>query len=298
MASRKKKAASKSKPPRNRKKGAVDVRPKPESAKSKSTQYNRRMDVAVRQEQAPKSWAEFGDLSLDIILCIMDLLGWEGSVCLGLSCPEMYQAYKRLYPLKVPLRNLVDTTLPSQHLQTQIQLYKLIQDWSGIGDKYSYWACHFTWGSYLPKSMYYYPSRFLFKSVYEDDGEFAVSRSRLRRRYEDYHIYSMPSEVLSLPAYPDWLIPWAGGDDSWSSLLKKYRLPNPYNVGQENWEKEATKVIKQSIEAVRDRSHWNWFWSQSSFWGENYDHFERVWAAHHADISWDAFSEWRVMSGF
>ncbi|KAF7877391.1 hypothetical protein EAF04_001071 [Stromatinia cepivora] len=288
MASKRKKANSQPKPPRNRKKGLPDVRPR----------------------KAPKYGCELGDFSLEIIYHIMEHLGWANSVPLGLTCSEMYDVYKRLYPLKIKLRSAVDVPARYNSPPTQVPLYRLINHWHGLGHGYELWTERFSWENPIqrkrPGRITLGPSRFLLESVYPrvpkdapEDHPGKILRTRLRESYEDYYLFTRPRHYqkklcTELIDWPGWPIPWEGGEDP-ERPFKSSHLPSPFNMGLENWEEEATKVILSTMEVAYDRKHWGWYWENCFLWQQNRASFQEIWASRHAELALDALSEWTSM---
>ncbi|QSZ32430.1 hypothetical protein DSL72_002004 [Monilinia vaccinii-corymbosi] len=291
-------AGSRSKAPVNRENRAVgvDSRLQPQGF----IEYNGRRVADVRQ--APKSSCQFEVVPIEIVLNIMSLLGWEGSVTLGLTCPEMYEAYKRLYPLKIPLKTLVDTTTtvaPLPGAPAQVELYKLISNWHGLGERYVYYepASEPRWGIETP-------TRFLLKSVYgvvnDDsprDSPEVVMRKDIFFDYFDFYSYS---EMLKYVASSSRLHGWTwDGTRPALSPFEKFPLPYPYNMAHKEWEKKAIEVMVESIEVAHEKQHWKWYWGTSFLWMNDRDHrICRSWAPKIAEMALDTFSEWIAMTGF
>ncbi|APA15804.1 predicted protein [Sclerotinia sclerotiorum 1980 UF-70] len=232
MTSRRKKANSQPKPPRNRKKGPPDIRP----------------------SKASKNGCELGDLPLEIAYHIMEHLFWANSVPLGLTCPQMYGVYKRLYPLKIKLRHALDGPARYNYSPTQIPLYRLINGWHGLGQGYELWTEGFSWEHPLRRKRAVItalaPARFVLESVYprvpkdaSDDHPGKILRRRLRESYEDYYFFTRPHHYQKYTCKPlqewsCWPIPWEGGDNA-ELPFESSHLPNPFNVGLQNWEEQA-----------------------------------------------------------
>ncbi|KAF5867839.1 uncharacterized protein Bfra_007035cb [Botrytis fragariae] len=253
---------------------------------------------------------ELGKFPLDIMFHIMGHLGWAGSVCLGLTCSQMYEIYKRLYPLKIPLREWVETSSPPLCREpsepARVQLFQLLEAWHG--HQYTCWNPNSPWGRDKGSNVntQVIPARFLRKSVYDitplnNTPEVIAKNNMLRyslwRSYQDYFWFR--NSRINQKNIDDSLIAWPPGRLSRENhpkfAFRIHPLPNPYNVGVERWEKEATKVILSTIDVARDRRHWRWYWKNCLLFRRNYARFQEAWAERQAEIGSSAFSEWLFM---
>ncbi|TGO21387.1 hypothetical protein BPAE_0223g00160 [Botrytis paeoniae] len=239
-----------------------------------------------------------GDLPLEIIYNVMGLLGWEGSTCLGLTCPELYDAYRALYPSKVPLRSLVDTTLPFRlypvtqiemtQLYPPIELYKLVGNWNGLKNRYLFWKNDLCWkreNTGCPTSMTTaldvpssgVPDRFLLPSDYE-----FTRTDRTDHTLVDY------DEDISVHL----------GSKEATLLLQASRIPFPFNLGAE-WDSKAKKLIVESINLAPCAGSWQFYWKSTNIWQRNTLYFDKKWkSAEAAEKALDHFPEWIEMIGF
>ncbi|TGO38285.1 hypothetical protein BHYA_0078g00380 [Botrytis hyacinthi] len=255
-----------------------------------------------------------GDLPLEIIYKVMGLLGWEGSTCLGLTCPELYAAYRVLYPSKVPLRSLVDTSLPFRlypvteiemtELYRPIELYKLVGDWSGLKDQYFFWkndrcwrresagcSSRMTTALNLPSSGVPIPDLFLLASVFADKIQ---NMKILQERYEDYE-FTRSDRTLT-----DFYDDSSSHMDTKGAnlLLQASRIPSPFNLGAE-WDSKAKKVIVESINLASSALFWKSYWKYTNIWQRNLLYFGKKWkSAEAVEKALDHFPEWIEMIGF
>ncbi|KAF5867838.1 uncharacterized protein Bfra_007035ca [Botrytis fragariae] len=256
-----------------------------------------------------------GDLPLEIIYNVMGLLGWEGSTCLGLTCPELYAAYRALYPSKVPLRSLVDTTLPFRlysvtkiemtQLYPPIKLYKLVGNWSGLKDRYFFWEDDLCWkkenAGYstsmttaldVPSSGV--PDHFLLASVYANKIQ---NMKILQERYQDYELTRTDRTNRTLMDYDEDSSVYLGSKEA-TLLLQASRIPSPFNLGAE-WDSKAKKVIVESINLAPCALFWQVYWKSTNIWRQNALYFDKKWkSAEAAEKALDHFPEWIEMIGF
>ncbi|KAF7959418.1 hypothetical protein EAE96_001037 [Botrytis aclada] len=251
---------------------------------------------------------------------IMEELGWAGSVCLGLTCSQMYQIYKRLYPLKISLQEYVEAAPPYSFPVSKtpkpagFQLFQLLETWHG--DQYTYWEPVSSWGR-VPGSnvdIRIVPARFLRKSIYDTTALYKtrfiapdsmILRCSLERNYEDYFWFRTPrinpetninDAFGSMDSTEAWPPGWVSQEENPESAFRmRNPLPNPYNMGVENWEKEAKKVILSTMDMAHNRRHWSWYWKECFLFRENFDFFQECWAEHQGEINSSVFSEWLLM---
>ncbi|KAF7934628.1 uncharacterized protein EAE98_002673 [Botrytis deweyae] len=256
-----------------------------------------------------------GDLPLEIIYNVMGLLGWEGSTCLGLTCPELYAAYRALYPSKVPLRSLVDTSLPFRlhpvtelemsQLYPPIELYKLVENWNGLKDRYFFWENDLCWtrenAGYstsmtteldVPSSGV--PDRFLLASVFANKIQ---KMKMLQERYQDYESTRTDrTDCTSVDDEQD-TSTYLGSKEG-GLLLQVNRIPSPFNLGAE-WDSKAKRVIVESINLAPSALFWKIHWKYTNIWQRNRLYFDRKWkAAEAVERALDNFSDWIEMIGF
>lgn len=255
-----------------------------------------------------------GDVPLEIIYKVMELLGWEGSTCLGLTCPELYAAYRTLYPSKVPLGSLVDISLPFRlypvteiemtKLYPPIPLYKLVGDWSGLKDQYFFWKNDRCWRKEsagllskmtsaldLPASGVKAPDLFLLASVFADKFQ---NMMILQERYEDYAFTrsdrKLPDSWDDTSSYRD--------TQGANLLLQASRIPSPLNLGAE-WDSKAKKVILESMNLASSAHFWKSYWIYTNIWQRNFSYFNTKWkSAEAVEKALDNFPEWIKMIGF
>ncbi|TGO15623.1 hypothetical protein BTUL_0038g00540 [Botrytis tulipae] len=255
-----------------------------------------------------------GDLPLEIIYKVMGLLGWEGSTCLGLTCPELYAAYRALYPSKVPLRSLVDISLPFRlypvteiemtELYPPIELYKLVGDWSGLKDQYFFWQNDRCWRKEsagfssrmttaldIPSSGVPIPDLFLLASVFADKIQ---NMKILQERYEDYKFTRSDFKLTDLDEDGSSYMDTKGAN----LLLQGSRIPSPFNLGAE-WDGKAKKVIVESINLASSALFWKSYWKYTNIWQRNFSYFNKKWkSAEAVEKALDDFPEWIEMIGF
>ncbi|TEY84076.1 hypothetical protein BOTCAL_0022g00510 [Botryotinia calthae] len=145
-------------------------------------------------------------------------------------------------------------------------LGSLLENWHGK-HQYAFWRPN---SSSTQTSSNSYdqtiPARFLNKAVYDISLQNKSSeivkrnvdlRYRLGRNYLDYLFFKSPRimqkniDVYFQASSLGWLSP-----DDPESVFKGSSLPNPYNMGVEQWEKEATKVILSTTDVAYSREHW------------------------------------------
>ncbi|KAF7894256.1 hypothetical protein EAF00_007770 [Botryotinia globosa] len=255
-----------------------------------------------------------GDLPLEIINNVMELLGWEGSTCLGLTCPELYAAYRALYPSKVPLQSLVDTSLPFRlypvtdiemaELYPPIELYKLVGDWSGLKDQYFFWkddrcwrkesagfAPRMTTALDIPSSGVPIPDLFLLASKFADKIQ---NMKILQERYEDYKFTRSDFKLTDFDEDGSSYMDTKGAN----FLLQGSRIPSPFNLGAE-WDSNSKKVIVESINLASTALFWKSYWKHTNIWQRNFLYFNQKWeSAEAVEKALDNFREWIEMIGF
>ena len=252
-----------------------------------------------------QSGCRLGNYPREIMFNIMGHLGWVDGVCLGLTCTEMYDIYKFSYPSKVSLREWVETSPPSSFditpKPTRVQLYQLLENWHGK-HQYTFWRPNSSLGQASSDSYdQTIPARFLNKAVYDislqNNSSETVKRNidlrcRLGRNYQDYFFFKSPRmiqkniDVYFQASPPGWLSP-----DDPESVFKGNPLPNPYNMGVEQWEKEATEVILRTIDVAYGREHWGWYWKNCNLWDKNFESFQKSWAERQDELDASLFSE-------
>ncbi|KAF7959417.1 hypothetical protein EAE96_001036 [Botrytis aclada] len=242
----------------------------------------------------------------------MGLLGWEGSTCLALTCPELYAAYRALYPSKVPLRSLVDTSLPLRlypvteiemtQLYPPIELYKLLENWHGLKDEYFFWDTDPYWNTensgystsmapMVDVTSSGVPDRFLLASVYAKNIQ---NMKMLQERYQDCE-FTRTDRTLVDP-FEDSANYLATKEEN--SLLQASRIPSPFNLGVE-WDRKAKKVIMESINLAPLASVWQSYWKSTNIWQRNGLYFDgKFKSAKAVEKALDDFPEWIEMIGF
>lgn len=258
---------------------------------------------------ALKSGCELGDFPREIVFHVMEALGWAGSVSLSLTCTEMYDIFKRIYPPKIRLRTWVDTTTfsPYSTKPTRIRLHNLIENWDGLRG-YTFWAGSYPWNKHRvsPENDRWAVSRFLRQSVYGDVSEDtskaspeASLRERLLENYQDCTFSKIPHSFQRLidrkyPRWPGSPTPWQRNGSA-ERPFRGMTLPSPYNMGVEGWEREAKKVIVDSMGKAYDWKHLAWYWRNFYLWRRNKASFREIWDLRQAEIALDIFSEWGVL---
>ncbi|TEY84075.1 hypothetical protein BOTCAL_0022g00500 [Botryotinia calthae] len=260
----------------------------------------------------PRTQCRFGDLPLEIIYNVMELLGPEGSICLGLTCPELHATYRGLYSSKISLRSLVDTTLPFRlypvtelemsQLYPPVELYKLVEGWKGLKDRYFFWENDLCWKSenamfpmsnipVLDGPSTGVPDRFLLASFYANNVQ---DMKILQERYQDYEYTRNDCTSEDL----DEDVPVHSGPKGATLLLQASRIPSPFNIGVE-WDRKAKQIIMESINLAPCALYWQLYWKFTHIWQRNALYFGKKWnSAEAAEEALNHYPEWIEMIGF
>ncbi|KAF7896682.1 uncharacterized protein EAF01_009085 [Botrytis porri] len=256
-----------------------------------------------------------GDLPLEILYNVMGLLGWEGSTSLGLTCPEIYAAYRALYPSKVPLRSLVDTSLPFRlypvteiemaQLYPPIELYKLVGNWNGLKDQYFFWEDDTYWKNEnagyntsttptLDVLSSGVPDRFLLASTFANKIQ---NMKILQERYQDYEFTRIGGKEHTFVDSYEGSSVYLDTKEA-NLLLQASRIPSPFDLGAE-WDSKAKRVIIESINLAPRALVWRSYWRSTNIWNRNTLYFDRkLKSAEAAERALDQFPEWIEMIGF